>query len=47
MPKQILNSNECFSLSCLSVKGDDLVRLGIAEGKELGRILQTRCFLML
>jgi len=41
---EIVGKNECYSLIGLSVKGGDLVRLGIGEGKELGRILQALLF---
>ena len=35
----ILERNECFSISQLNVNGNDIVKFGIAEGKEVGEIL--------
>lgn len=37
----ILNQKECFSIKDLDMNGDDLIALGIPEGKEIGRILNT------
>ena len=37
----ILNQKECFSLKDLDMNGDDLIVLGIPEGKEIGKILNT------
>ena len=38
MAKEILESNECFSLKHLAVKGNDLIALGF-KGKEFGERL--------
>lgn len=37
----ILKQNECFSLDQLAVNGSDLLKIGIAEGPEIGRTLQS------
>jgi tRNA nucleotidyltransferase (CCA-adding enzyme) len=41
---KILLSRECYSLKCLSVNGEDLIKKGIAEGKEVGAILKALLF---
>jgi len=38
--KEILGRKECFSLSSLAVNGDDLLALGVPEGKKIGEALQ-------
>ena len=40
MAQEILDREECFSLSSLAVNGDDLITLGIPAGKEIGEALQ-------
>ncbi len=37
---EILNRNECFSLSSLAVNGDDLIALGVPQGKKIGKALE-------
>lgn len=37
----LLQRQECFSLRQLCVNGDDLLRLGVPEGKEIGKTLQA------
>lgn len=39
--EQVLYENQCFSLKKLDINGKDLIRLGIPQGKEIGRILDT------
>ena len=38
---QILAQEQCFSLRQLAVNGNDLKQLGVTDGKEIGRILNT------
>ena len=38
--KEILERNDCFSLSSLAVNGDDLIALGVPEGKKIGKTLE-------
>ena len=40
MAQEILHREECFSLSSLAVNGDDLIKMGIPAGKEIGKALQ-------
>lgn len=35
----VITENYCYSLKDLAVKGDDLIKLGIPKGKEIGTIL--------
>ncbi len=44
LAREILDRHECYSLKCLSVNGDDLIRKGIIEGKEVGFILRYLLF---
>ena len=37
--KDILKKKECFSISSLKINGDDLISLGMKEGKEIGDTL--------
>ena len=37
--KEIIESNQCFSLKDLAISGKDLIKLGIKPGKEIGIIL--------
>lgn len=37
---EIIDREECFSLSSLAVNGDDLIKMGIPAGKEIGETLQ-------
>lgn len=37
----ILNRQECFSLKDLNINGNDIMELGVKEGKEVGRILNS------
>lgn len=37
--EEILQENECFSLKQLAINGDDIKRLGISEGRQIGNIL--------
>ncbi|CDM67719.1 poly(A) polymerase [Clostridium bornimense] len=37
--KEIIESNQCFSLKDLAISGKDLIKLGIKPGKEIGMIL--------
>jgi tRNA nucleotidyltransferase (CCA-adding enzyme) len=39
--KEIKENNECFLLKDLAVNGQDLISLGIKEGKEIGKILKS------
>ena len=39
--QQLIDSNECYTLSMLAVGGDDLIEHNIAHGKEIGSILET------
>ncbi len=41
--RRILDSDTCLSLQSLAISGDDLISLGIPEGKEIGRLLNL-CF---
>ena len=36
---QIVNKKECFNLNMLNINGNDLINLGIPQGKLLGTIL--------
>lgn len=36
---QIVEQDQCFSLKDLAVNGNDMISLGVPEGKEIGRIL--------
>ncbi|NLM48980.1 MAG: CCA tRNA nucleotidyltransferase [Epulopiscium sp.] len=38
--KEIKENNECFLIKDLAVNGEDLIRLGIKEGKEIGELLK-------
>ncbi len=38
--KDIIEQGECYRLKDLAINGRDLAKLGIKEGKEIGRILQ-------
>ena len=44
--QQIINNGECYSLAMLSVKGNDLLNLGI-EGKAIGCVLQELLYLVI
>lgn len=35
----ILQKKQCFSLKDLAINGKDLIQLGLAQGKEIGKIL--------
>lgn len=37
--EEIMNEKQCFSLKDLAINGDDLIRLGVSPGKEIGEIL--------
>ena len=37
---ELLTRNECFSLSSLAVNGDDLIALGVPQGKKIGKALE-------
>lgn len=37
--KEILKNKECFEIKDLAINGDDLIELGITEGKEIGLLL--------
>ena len=37
--KEIIESNQCFSLKDLAISGKDLIKLGIKPGKEIGIML--------
>ncbi|HEY9062365.1 MAG TPA: CCA tRNA nucleotidyltransferase [Pseudobacteroides sp.] len=39
MAGEIIESNECFSLDSLAISGDDLINLGISQGRNIGIIL--------
>lgn len=41
LAKEIVREGECFKLSDLAVNGSDMTKLGIPEGKEIGRILNA------
>lgn len=36
---ELISENSCFSLDALAVNGDDLIRAGIPEGKQVGSLL--------
>ncbi len=38
---QIVAEHQCFSMKDLDINGSDLLKLGIPQGKEIGRILDT------
>ena len=38
--KEIKEKNESFLIKDLAVNGEDLIRLGIKEGKEIGELLK-------
>ena len=38
---KVLAAEQCFSLKHLSIKGSDLIELGVPQGREIGRILNT------
>jgi len=38
---EVIAEEQCFSLKHLAVKGSDLLELGIPQGREIGRILNT------
>ncbi len=37
--RMIIEDEQCFSLKDMAVRGSDLIRLGIGQGPEIGRIL--------
>ena len=37
--EDIIEENECFSLKDLAVNGNDLIKVGVKQGKEVGKIL--------
>ncbi len=37
---EILERNECFSLASLAVNGDDLLAIGVPQGKKIGKALE-------
>lgn len=39
--EEIIESNQCFNLKDLKIKGYDLVQLGVKEGKDIGLILNS------
>lgn len=39
--QEILERNECMSLKTLAITGNDLIRLGIPQGKQIGELLQS------
>lgn len=39
--EEIIESNQCFNLKDLKIKGYDLVQLGVKEGKHIGLILNS------
>jgi hypothetical protein len=38
--RRILEENACFSLKDMAVKGSDLIKLGMAQGPEIGEVLE-------
>ena len=40
MIKEIACNHECYTLSDLCLKGEDVIRLGVRPGKEVGEVLQ-------
>ena len=38
--RRILEENVCFSLKDMAVKGSDLIKLGMAQGPEIGEVLE-------
>lgn len=41
MMEEIISRNECFSRKNLAVNGSDLIKMGIEDGQEIGRILEV------
>lgn len=39
LSESIIKSSECYSLDTLAVNGNDLIKLGVRQGKEIGLIL--------
>ncbi|HBM74874.1 MAG TPA: hypothetical protein DD429_04885, partial [Clostridiaceae bacterium] len=39
MYKDIIENNECYKLSSLALNGEDLKRLGVKQGREIGKVL--------
>ena len=44
---EILDKNECCSLNGLAINGGDLIEMGIAQGREIGRLLNLALELVL
>ena len=38
--RRILKENACFSLKDMAIKGSDLIKLGMAQGPEIGEVLE-------
>ena len=38
--RRILEENACFSLKDMAIKGSDLIKLGMAQGPEIGEVLE-------
>ena len=41
---EIIENNECYNLKNLDISGDDLVKIGVQKGRQLGQILDTLLF---
>ena len=39
--------NECFSLKQMKISGDDLIKMGVKQGRQIGEILNTLFALVL
>jgi len=45
--EKIISENACFSLKDLAIKGDDLIALGVKQGKEIGVMLDRLLLLVI
>ena len=39
--EEVLEEKDCFTLKDLDINGNDLISIGIKQGKEIGNILNT------
>jgi tRNA nucleotidyltransferase (CCA-adding enzyme) len=39
--EEVLKEKDCFTLKDLDINGNDLISIGIKQGKEIGNILNT------
>lgn len=47
LAREILSADQCFSLQSLAVDGNDLLRAGLTEGREIGRMLENLLLLVI